>query len=108
LPFLQDEGTDTQPIEDTGLEFPDGNLFELENRVFTNSWSIPYKKEESLGKCLLASTRLAQEGLELLIAGCTFFIVLVLYLSGLMESHNSCKRFLDKCMPECFHKVCIY
>ena len=38
------------------------NLYELENRVFTESWSIPYKREESLGKCLAAATRLAHEG----------------------------------------------
>ena len=30
--------------------------------MFTDQWSIPYKKEESLGKCLVASTRLAEEG----------------------------------------------
>lgn len=39
-------------------------LYELENRVFTESWSIPYKREESLGRCLIAATRLAQEGLD--------------------------------------------
>ena len=43
------------------LEFPFANLVELENRVFTDSWSIPYKKEESLGVCLIAATRLANE-----------------------------------------------
>ncbi|ELT87806.1 hypothetical protein CAPTEDRAFT_215537 [Capitella teleta] len=77
--------SDTQPIEESGLEFPEGNLYELENRVFTNSWSIPYKKEESLGKCLVAATRLAAEGLS--------------------ETDNSCRRFLEKCMPECFQKL---
>ena len=41
------------------------NLYELENRVFTESWSIPYKREESLGKCLAAATRLAHEGKSL-------------------------------------------
>ena len=34
----------------------------LDGHVFTDQWSIPYKKEESLGKCLIASTRLAEEG----------------------------------------------
>ena len=48
--------------DENSLEFPVANLYELENRVFTESWSIPYKREESLGKCLLAATRLAQEG----------------------------------------------
>ena len=44
------------------LEFPVTNLYELEGRVFAEHWSIPYKKEESLGKCLIAATRLAEEG----------------------------------------------
>jgi len=44
------------------FEFPVPYLYELENRVFTESWSIPYKREESLGRCLLAATKLAQEG----------------------------------------------
>ena len=30
--------------------------------MFTESWSIPYKREESLGRCLIAATKLAQEG----------------------------------------------
>ena len=44
------------------FEFPVPYLYELENRVFTESWSIPYKREESLGRCLIAATKLAQEG----------------------------------------------
>ena len=50
------------------LEFPVSYLYELEDRVFTEEWSIPYKKEESLGKCLLATTRLAKEGTYLFIS----------------------------------------
>lgn len=42
------------------MEFPTTNLYELESRVFTDHWSIPYKREESLGKCLIASTCLAR------------------------------------------------
>lgn len=45
-----------------GIEFPTTNLYELESRVLTDHWSIPYKREESLGKCLLASTYLARLG----------------------------------------------
>lgn len=48
--------------KETVFEFSVANLYELENRVFTDQWSIPYKKEESLGRCLLAATRLADEG----------------------------------------------
>jgi len=44
------------------MEFPTTNLYELESRVFTDHWSIPYKREESLGKCLIAATCLARLG----------------------------------------------
>uniref|UniRef100_A0AAX7V3S5 Ubiquitin carboxyl-terminal hydrolase 24 n=1 Tax=Astatotilapia calliptera TaxID=8154 RepID=A0AAX7V3S5_ASTCA len=44
------------------MEFPTTNLYELESRVFTDHWSIPYKREESLGKCLIASSCLARHG----------------------------------------------
>lgn len=37
-------------------------MYELESRVLTDHWSIPYKREESLGKCLIASTYLARLG----------------------------------------------
>lgn len=45
------------------MEFPTTNLYELEGRVFTETWSIPYKREDSLGKCLIAAARLAEEGM---------------------------------------------
>ncbi|XP_064624443.1 ubiquitin carboxyl-terminal hydrolase 24-like isoform X2 [Lineus longissimus] len=71
--------------DSTSFEFPVTNLYELEGRVFTDHWSIPYKKEESLGKCLFAATRLAKE--------------------GLCDADDNCVRFLDRCMPECFQKL---
>ncbi|KAM5148138.1 ubiquitin carboxyl-terminal hydrolase 24 [Mantella aurantiaca] len=67
------------------IEFPTTNLYELESRVLTDHWSIPYKREESLGKCLVASTYLAKLGLS--------------------DSDESCKRFMDRCMPEAFKKL---
>uniref|UniRef100_A0A8C1HYX2 Ubiquitin specific peptidase 24 n=1 Tax=Cyprinus carpio carpio TaxID=630221 RepID=A0A8C1HYX2_CYPCA len=69
------------------MEFPTTNLYELESRVFTDHWSIPYKREESLGKCLIASTCLAR--------------------LGLADADENCKRFIDRCMPEAFKKVCV-
>lgn len=50
------------------MEFPTTNLYELEGRVFTDTWSIPYKREESLGKCLVAATRLAEEGIYVILS----------------------------------------
>ena len=51
-----------ESMETGPLEFPTTNLYELEDRVFVENWSIPYKREESLGKCLLSAIRFAQEG----------------------------------------------
>ncbi|OCT84877.1 ubiquitin carboxyl-terminal hydrolase 24 [Xenopus laevis] len=67
------------------IEFPTTNLYELESRVLTDHWSIPYKREESLGKCLIASTYLAKLGIS--------------------DSDENCKRFMDRCMPEAFKKL---
>uniref|UniRef100_A0AAY5EM52 UBA domain-containing protein n=1 Tax=Electrophorus electricus TaxID=8005 RepID=A0AAY5EM52_ELEEL len=69
----------------SSMEFPTTNLYELESRVFTDHWSIPYKREESLGKCLIASTSLAR--------------------LGLADADENCKRFMDRCMPEAFKKL---
>ncbi|XP_033116308.1 ubiquitin carboxyl-terminal hydrolase 24-like [Anneissia japonica] len=71
--------------DNDSMEFPTTNLYELEGRVFTEQWSIPYKKEESLGKCLLAATRLAKE--------------------GKLEQDDNCVRFVERCMPEAFRKL---
>ena len=65
--------------------FPVTHLYELETRVFQDNWSIPYKKEESLGKCLVAAEKLARD--------------------GLMEQDDHCKKFLERIMPEAFRKL---
>lgn len=61
-----ENGNGSEMVEEGGnpLEFPVTNLYELEGRVFAEHWSIPYKKEESLGKCLLAATRLAEASMS--------------------------------------------
>ena len=41
-----------------------------------DNWSIPYKREESLGKCLVAATKLAAE--------------------GLLEQDEHCKKFIER------------
>lgn len=43
-------------------EFPVANLYELEDRIFKENWSIPYRKNESLGKCLLSATKMILKG----------------------------------------------
>lgn len=61
IPFFQ-KNDENGNCSGEGIEFPTTNLYELESRVLTDHWSIPYKREESLGKCLLASTYLARLG----------------------------------------------
>lgn len=112
------------------MEFPTTNLYELESRVFTDHWSIPYKREESLGKCLIASTCLARHGKNVVAVEGLFTLCclgdnlgrdnlhvgsqFLLFLRkphepvsppGLAEADENCKRFMDRCMPEAFKKV---
>ena len=58
----ENDGTEAAQEDANPYEFPVTNLYELEGRVFAEHWSIPYKKEESLGKCLIAAARLAEAG----------------------------------------------
>ena len=44
------------------VEFPLTHYYELEGRVHTEQWSIPYKREESLGVCMLATIKMIREG----------------------------------------------
>ena len=50
------------PRMDRSIEFPLTHYYELEGRVHTDQWSIPYKKEESLGVCMLATIDMMREG----------------------------------------------
>ncbi|XP_060555692.1 ubiquitin carboxyl-terminal hydrolase 24-like isoform X1 [Ruditapes philippinarum] len=86
----------TEAMDDTGgaeggqeeanpYEFPVTNLYELEGRVFAEHWSIPYKKDESLGKCLVAAANLAE--------------------AGLMDNDDNCSRFVNRVMTDSFQKL---
>lgn len=44
------------------IEFPLTHYYELESRVHTEQWSIPYKRDESLAICMVATTRMVLEG----------------------------------------------
>ncbi len=87
--------------------FPLTNLYELETRVFQDNWSIPYKKDESLGRCLLAATKLAKEGEN--VTRWTLNLTVAdenrLCLSGQLDSDESCTKFLERVMPEAFRKL---
>jgi hypothetical protein len=47
--------------DDNSANFPVSAFYDLENRVFQDNWSIPYKREEALGRCLKAAAKLAEE-----------------------------------------------
>ncbi|XP_065657355.1 ubiquitin carboxyl-terminal hydrolase 24 isoform X3 [Hydra vulgaris] len=72
-------------IEDIPDEFPVTNLYELEERIFTENWSIPFKKNESLAKCLYSATKLA------------------FYEKS--DIDTNCAHFVDRILPECFSKL---
>lgn len=44
------------------IEFPLTHYYELESRVHTEQWSIPYKRDESLAICMMATIRMIVEG----------------------------------------------
>lgn len=54
-------GASSQP-EDSPNGFPLANYYELETRVFQDNWNIPYKTEESFGRCLEAAAKMSKEG----------------------------------------------
>ncbi len=43
------------------IEFPLTHFYELEGRVHTEQWSIPYKREESLAVCMVATIKMMRE-----------------------------------------------
>ncbi|XP_019857623.1 PREDICTED: ubiquitin carboxyl-terminal hydrolase 24-like [Amphimedon queenslandica] len=78
---------DTPTTRETSIEFPLTHFYELEGRTHTDQWSIPYKREESLGVCMLATIRMMKEG------------------AGVAEADENCVKFLQRTMPSCFDKL---
>lgn len=68
IPQEMREGDDTTAEGSGGggtassIEFPLTHYYELEGRVHTDQWSIPYKREESLAICMLAAIKMVKEG----------------------------------------------
>ena len=44
------------------IEFPLTHFYELESRVHTEQWSIPYKRDESLAICMVSAIKMIREG----------------------------------------------
>lgn len=83
--------------------FTTNDFLELENKVYGDNWSIPYKRlsndesllltmiglvylgDEPLGRCLLSATHLA--------------------LAGTADQDKNCVRFMEELIPEAFRKV---
>ena len=63
--------------ESNPLEFPVDCLYQLENNVFTETWSIPYKKDEWLGRLLTSAIALLKEGLLIILF---YYVILIIYL----------------------------
>ncbi len=70
LVSLEDEDETTPTGEETAvgqtastnIEFPLTHFYELEGRVHTEQWSIPYKRNESLAICMVATIKMIREG----------------------------------------------
>jgi hypothetical protein len=78
---------ETPGLQPSTIEFPLTHYYELEGRTHTDQWSIPYKREESLAVCMLATINMMKEG------------------PGVAEADENCVKFLEKTMPSCFDKL---
>lgn len=45
------------------IEFPLTHFYELEGRVHTEQWSVPFKRNESLAICMVSSIQMIREGI---------------------------------------------
>uniref|UniRef100_A0A914XAR3 UBA domain-containing protein n=1 Tax=Plectus sambesii TaxID=2011161 RepID=A0A914XAR3_9BILA len=79
-----DTTDDSGPLPDS-LEFPTTHLYELESRVLTSSWNVPFGPKESLARCLHAARCLARE--------------------KLCEGDDGCNRFMGNVLVEAFNKL---
>ncbi len=78
---------DMKDVESSNSElgFAVAHFYELETRVFQDNWSIPYKTDESLAKCLESAAKLARE--------------------GNLEKDEHCIKFVERVLPEAFNKL---
>ncbi|CAF0886485.1 unnamed protein product [Rotaria sordida] len=65
--------------------FTTNAFLDLETKVYGDNWSIPYKREEALGQCLLSATKLA--------------------LAGIADQDKNCVKFMEDLVPEAFRKL---
>ncbi|UJR13683.1 hypothetical protein I4U23_000695 [Adineta vaga] len=65
--------------------FTTNAFLDLETKVYGDNWSIPYKRDEVLGRCLLSATTLA--------------------LAGTADQDEHCKKFMEILIPDAFRKL---
>ncbi|CAF5191777.1 unnamed protein product, partial [Rotaria magnacalcarata] len=65
--------------------FTKNAFLDLETKVYGDNWSIPYKREEVLGRCLLSATKLA--------------------VAGIADQDEHCKKFMEILIPDAFRKL---
>ncbi|CAF0953347.1 unnamed protein product [Adineta ricciae] len=65
--------------------FTTNAFLDLETKVYGDNWSIPYKRDEVLGRCLLSATKLA--------------------LAGTADQDEHCKKFMEILIPDAFRKL---
>ncbi len=62
------EETVADQTTSSNIEFPLTHFYELEGRVHTDQWSIPYKRDESLAICMVATIKMIREGIIVIIS----------------------------------------
>lgn len=77
--------TAAPPTRNPELEFPATNYYELESRVHTDQWTIPFRQGESLAICLKAAIRMLHHDVA--------------------YSDEQCISFMERTLPDAFFKV---
>ena len=75
------------PTRNPELEFPATNYYELESRVHTDQWTIPFRQDESLAICLRAAIKMLHHDVA--------------------YSDEQCISFMERTLPDAFYKVSI-
>ena len=73
------------PTRNPELEFPATNYYELESRVHTDQWTIPFRQDESLAICLRAAIKMLHHDVA--------------------YSDEQCISFMERTLPDAFFKV---
>lgn len=95
----------TSPMEPNDpLEFPSSYLQDLQSRVFVQDWSIPYKEDEALARCMHATIRLVEAGLLKI-----YFAIIFQIMENSMindpDHNNLFKRYIKPFITICSYST---